>query len=443
MSPIEPLFNFSEERLSFLQKDRIFTTGVLHPFINKTGGNLADERLSETVNLAEALNADVVWQEKIKLRSITPATIFGSGTVKRLKNIIEEKKIELIVINGSVTASQQRNLEEAWHCRVLDRTGLILAIFASRARTKEGLLQVELAALMYQKSRLMKSWTHLERQRGSLSFVGGPGETQLELDRRLLEVRIKKLKKEMEKVDKTRKLQRKSRQKSPYPIVSLVGYTNAGKSTLFNKLTGANVHVEDQVFATLDPTMRLLSLPSGKKIILSDTVGFISDIPTQLIASFKSTLDDILESTILLHIIDIEIPHFKTQYNDVQKVLKDINVNTDTQTIVDVYNKVDTIEGTEAYKSFLPVQKEAIFLSASTGQGCQKLLQHIDKILTKTEEAFDIILPLEASKETAWLHNHTRIHFSDYKDTGIHLKGHISTKDKGQFKQIFPKINQF
>lgn len=407
---------------------------VLHPFLSKESETVTEE-LEEAVNLAAALNTTVSWEEKVKLHSIVPSTLFGSGTLQRLGDTIQEKKINLVIINKPITASQQRNLERKWNCKVLDRTGLILAIFASRAKTKEGVLQVELAALMYQKSRLVKSWTHLERQRGGLSFVGGPGEAQLELDRRLLDTRVKKLKKQLEKVNRTRNLQRRARKKVPYPIISLIGYTNAGKSTLFNKLTGATVYVKDQLFATLDPTMRLLKLPSGRKVILSDTVGFISNIPTQLIASFKSTLQDVLESSILLHVIDITAANKKKQYNDVHKVLREINIDLSKKPIIDVYNKVDKENNELSY----PL-KNTVLVSAATGSGCQDLLDKIDATLEKADEPFILSLPFEATEIASWLHNNASVSFSKYTKDALKIRGHISQKNKGLFKKNFPNI---
>jgi len=415
-----------------LKKDRIFSASVLHPFFSKKGTSTANEDLEEAINLTKALNIDVLWAEKIKIHHTVPSSIFGMGNIQRLKNIIHEKNINLVIINTAVTASQQRNLERIWKCKVFDRTGLILSIFAARARTKEGIIQVELAALTYQKSRLVKSWTHLERQRGGLSFVGGPGESQLELDRRLLETRIKKLKKQLEKVDETRGLQRRSRQKVPYPIISLVGYTNAGKSTLFNRLTGSTVYVKDQLFSTLDPTMRLIRLPSGRKAILSDTVGFISNIPTQLIASFKSTLQDVSESSILLHLIDVTATNSEKQYQDVQKILADININPKDTCIIDVYNKVDT-HG-EKYSTS---SKDQVLISAVTGYGCLKLLNLIDTALEKMEETFSVTLPSFSSKPAAWLHENATVSHCKTTNTTLSLQGYISKKNKGLFRKFF------
>ncbi len=292
---------------------------VLHPDIRGSDHlRAADSALAEALSLAEALpGIDVVDAQVVRLPRAQPGMLFGSGKVAEIKQRIERDEINLVLIDGPVSPVQQRNLEKEWGVKLLDRTGLILEIFADRARTREGVLQVELAALTYQRTRLVRAWTHLERQRGGLGFVGGPGETQIEADRRAIDLQVVRLKRQLEKVARTRELHREARRRIPYPVVALVGYTNAGKSTLFNLLTGADVMAKDMLFATLDPTMRAIALPGGLQVILSDTVGFISDLPTQLIAAFRATLEEVLEADLILHVRDIAHPETEAQSQDV------------------------------------------------------------------------------------------------------------------------------
>ena len=304
-----------------------------------------DDRLEEALGLAEAIDLEVKASISVPLETIRSATLFGQGKVEELKEIIHDNHSELVVVDHSLSPGQQRNLERAWNVKILDRTGLILEIFGRRAATREGRLQVDLAHLNYQKSRLVRSWTHLERQRGGQGFMGGPGETQLEADKRQLQTRILSLTKELEKVKKTRDLHRKKRKQIPYPIIALVGYTNAGKSTLFNRLTGADVMAKDQLFATLDPTMRSILLPSGAKVIMSDTVGFVSNLPTQLVAAFRATLEEVLEANIILHVQDASNPSRDQQRTDVIKILKELGIKEeeDSAPIFEVWNKIDQI----------------------------------------------------------------------------------------------------
>ena len=322
-------------------------TFVLHPVLKKqtdTGRSL-QAGLEEIKNLTTAINLVVVKDKAVILNKINASLYIGKGMAERIKEEIKENEVSLAVVNCSLSAIQQRNLEKLWNCKVIDRTALILEIFGERARTKEGVLQVELAHLNYQRSRLVRGWTHLERQRGGKGFLGGPGETQIELDRRVITETSAKLKKELEAVKRTRALHRQARKKVPYPVVALVGYTNAGKSTLFNRLTQADVFVKDMLFATLDPTMRLLKLPSGRKVILSDTVGFISDLPTELIASFRATLEEVAEASLILHVRDIAHPDTEMQKRDVENVLKALGLDSQVDHgLIEVLNKSDLLD---------------------------------------------------------------------------------------------------
>ncbi len=348
---------------------------VIYPLYNKMvkqQKRLPEERLEEACGLARAIGLEIIFNQKVNLRAIRPSTYLGKGKVEELATAIQNHKVELVIVDTPLNPGQQRNLEKAWKCKVIDRTALILEIFGERARTKEGVLQVELAALEYQKTRLVRSWTHLERQRGGLGFVGGPGETQIEIDRRLINDRIAKIKKQLQKVSRTRGLHRHARQAVPYPIVALAGYTNAGKSTLFNRLTGAQVMEADMLFATLDPTMRQVSLPSGQRVILSDTVGFISDLPTELVAAFRATLEEVVAADLVLHVRDVAHRDTAAQKADVLAILEMLGV---TAPIIEVRNKIDLLEEAPA------VEKDVIPVSAQTGEGCDALLEAIDDAL--------------------------------------------------------------
>jgi GTP-binding protein HflX len=315
---------------------------VLHPDLGPkhASGRSPEARLDEANGLALAINLEVVHGEVIALNRPRPATLFGQGVVERFAAFIEAEEVQIAVIDTALTPGQQRNLERAWHCKVIDRTGLILEIFGARARTKEGQLQVELASLTYQRSRLVRSWTHLERQRGGFGFLGGPGERQLEMDRRLITERIVRIKAELGQVKRTRELHRKARRRVPYPVVALVGYTNAGKSTLFNRLTRSEVFAEDLLFATLDPTMRRVELPSGHEIILSDTVGFISQLPTDLVAAFRATLEEVTGADLILHVRDVAHPDSDAQRADVQEVLRNLGLDdADAPALVPPYGR--------------------------------------------------------------------------------------------------------
>ena len=385
-------------------------TLVLCPMLRSapSGTRTPEARLDEAIGLARAIDLDVVHGEVVKLSRLRPATLLGSGAVERFKRLIHDREIALAVIDWAVTPVQQRNLEKEWNCKVIDRTGLILEIFGARARTAEGKLQVELAALSYQRSRLVRSWTHLERQRGGFGFLGGPGESQLELDRRLIEQRIAKLKKELEEVKRTRALHRKSRRRVPLPVVALVGYTNAGKSTLFNALTQAKVVAKDLLFATLDPTIRTMKLPSGRSIALSDTVGFISDLPTDLVAAFRATLEEVVEANLVLHVRDIAHPDSAAQASDVAAVLADLHVEAaEHHGLIEVLNKIDllTPEARAALKAQMR-DGDRLPVSAVTGEGTDALLAEIDRRLAQGRDIAEYRLPHGEGSMIAWLYSH-------------------------------------
>ncbi len=366
---------------------------VLHPAFKTgpraiySGGRSPETRLEEAAGLARAIDLNVVAAEVIRINEPKPATLIGSGGVERLAALIAEQEIAVVVMDTAISPIQQRNLETAWKTKVIDRTGLILEIFGERARTKEGQLQVELAALSYQRSRLVRSWTHLERQRGGFGFLGGPGESQLEMDRRLIDERIIRNKRDLEDVKRTRGLHRKARRRVPYPVVALVGYTNAGKSTLFNRLSGSGVLAADLLFATLDPTMRRITMPDGREIILSDTVGFISDLPTELVAAFRATLEEVMEADLLLHVRDASHPEAEGQKADVEAVLESLGVGMLAERMIEVLNKIDRVdpEGHEALLEQAKRRHPAVAISAISGEGCDRLIEMIQSKLRNTQ----------------------------------------------------------
>jgi GTPase len=384
---------------------------VLHPIVGRVGVEARDPaaKLEEAVGLAAAIELDVVHAEQVRVTRPTPATLLGSGAVERVAQAIENelKPIELVVVDHALSPVQQRNLERAWKTKVIDRTGLILEIFGARARTREGTLQVELAALSYQRSRLVRSWTHLERQRGGFGFLGGPGESQIEMDRRLIGDRITKLKRELEQVRRTRDLHRAARKRVPYPVVALVGYTNAGKSTLFNRLSGATVRAEDLLFATLDPTMRGISLPSGRRVILSDTVGFISDLPTTLVAAFRATLEEVEQADVILHVRDLAHPDSEAQREDVLSVLSELGIDGETDPrLIEVGNKIDLMsdEDRRHARTRSARHAEPIPVSALTGEGVDRLLQRIEERVESERRVIDFEIDLSDGGALAFLH---------------------------------------
>ncbi|MCW4460470.1 GTPase HflX [Sphingomonas sp. BT-65] len=367
----------------------------------------AEARLEETAGLALAIGVEVVERVPLRIRAPKPGTLIGSGQVQALAETVRDRELGLAVFDAALTPVQQRNLETGLGCKVIDRTGLILEIFGERARTAEGRLQVELAHLDYQAGRLVRSWTHLERQRGGFGFLGGPGETQIEADRRLIRDRMARLKRELESVSRTRGLHRGRRQRAPWPVIALVGYTNAGKSTLFNRLTGADVMAENLLFATLDPTLRQISLPGIDKAIISDTVGFVSALPTQLVAAFKATLEEVVSADLLIHVRDIAHPDSQAQKDDVEQVLGEIGVDPATPRF-EAWNKLDLIDGERRDELLAEAAKreDVVAVSALSGEGIATLIDKVAGLLTQGHRRYTITLDPSDGAGAAWLHQH-------------------------------------
>jgi GTP-binding protein HflX len=392
--------------------------------------------LAEAVGLAASIGLIVVHTAILPLRARRPATLLGEGQVAIQGQALAEHQVTVAIVDAALTPVQQRNLERAWSCKVIDRTGLILDIFGERAATREGTLQVELAHLDYQRSRLVRSWTHLERQRGGFGFLGGPGETQIEADRRLIGERIVKLKKELEQVRRTRGLHRSARRRVPFPVIALVGYTNAGKSTLFNALTGAEVVARDQLFATLDPTMRGLVLPSGRKVILSDTVGFISELPHELVAAFRATLEEVAEADVILHVRDAAHPDTVAQRADVLAVLEDMVADGTLdaawpERTIEVLNKADLLGGVAQ----VPERAGTVAVSALSGEGLDGLRAAIDERIAAGMELADYVIPSTDGARLAWLYQHGEVVGRTDDDTAVHVTVRLLPADRARFER--------
>ena len=404
---------------------------------NGNNSRAPQARLEEARGLAEAIDLDIAYETIVNLSRAQPSSLIGSGKIREFARIVADNQIEVVIVDHPLTPVQQRNLETALNAKVLDRTGLILEIFGERARTKEGVLQVELAHLNYQRGRLVRSWTHLERQRGGAGFLGGPGETQIEADRRVLRDKITRLKNELETVRRTRELHRAKRKKIPYPVVAIVGYTNAGKSTLFNKLTGADVTAKDMLFATLDPTLRKLRLPLGTNVILSDTVGFISDLPTHLVAAFRATLEEVVEANLVLHVRDLSDPDFAAQADDVEAILSDLDIDAeDGSRVLEVWNKADLV----SKESIIPHGVNGrskngrghVVISAQTGAGIEDLKERIESLISGDMTVLDVHLSVDESGLADLVYSNSEVvRRENRNDGGLDLVIKVNQANRG------------
>ena len=418
---------------------------IIHPIVGVSSSRTTEQNIDEIDGLARAIELDVINVDSFAVSRIQAGHFLGKGQRERVQALVNELDPDIIIFNYSLSPVQQRNLERAWTVKVIDRTGLILEIFGARAQTKEGVLQVDLAALEYQRSRLVRSWTHLERQRGGAGFMGGPGETQIEIDRRLISERITKLKAELEKVRKPRDLGRKARERVPYPAVALVGYTNAGKSTLFNTLTGEKIFAKDLLFATLDPTLRKIELPNGQAVILSDTVGFISNLPTQLIAAFRATLEQTVHADVILHVIDVSREDYEAQKEDVIEILEDLGIEYDNdERILEVYNKADALD--EDSRADLARQAKfdpkCVLVSAGKNTGTEELLEKIASVTADQHVQAVYRCNVADGKALSWLYEHSDVVSREDQDKFIECTVRIDPANMNKFQTQYQYENE-